>query len=259
MEKRQYNNLYDEIKNILFKITFAPAFRRINSVKIVNTSGVMPKRIVICGSPRSGTTLMNELMRCFSGLYVMNREEHALRFPYLVFNKEYIVTKHPLDFYHFNEIIDKLNDPVIIFMLRDPRDVVVSKHFKNKNHYLVEFPLWESAINSYELLNYDKKILINYEELVRDPLAIQKLLADKLGLEVASSFTDFYLSVDKRHKDIKSLGGVRPIDQGNIGKYANDEHHERIKEQISSYPIMSDYLIKYGFENDREWEGRYVS
>lgn len=257
MEWRQYDNLSDDIKNALFKITLAPFIRKINSAKSVNCRGVLPKRIVICGSPRSGTTLMNEFMKCFYGTYVMNREEYALRFPYLVVNKKYIVTKHPLDFSNIDKIIDVYNDPYILFMLRDPRDVIVSKHFKYKDQYFVNFTLWEKAIHAFESTDYDKKLLVKYEELIRKPNVYQKEIARQINLESKSNFEDYYQFVDKRHQDVKALGGVRNVDPGNFGKFKAKENYNRIKTQLNNYPQMSDYLIKYGYEKNKEWEEEY--
>ncbi len=258
MSWRQYDNIFDDLTNVLFKASLAPIFRSINSSRALNKSGVLPKRIIICGSPRSGTTLMNELMRSYYGTYVMNREERALRFPYLVSNKKYVVTKHPLDFNFFSRFIETFNRPLFLFMLRDPRDVIISKHFKNKDHYLVNFPLWKKAVTAYENLDYDNIVLVKYENLITDPLSIQKKITAKLGLELKNDFKDFFNNVDKGHQDIKSLGGIRPIDSSNLGKYKNPEHSQRIREQITSFPEMSDYLIKYGYESSKHWETTFT-
>jgi hypothetical protein len=144
-------------------------------------------------------------------------------------------------------------------MLRDPRDVIISKHYKNKNFYLITYPTWKNAIHAYENLAYNKKLLIRYENLTKDPDSIQKQIADLLNLETNKYFKDFYKYVSKGHQDIKSLGGVRPIDSGNSGKFMRPEHFDRIKQQLKSYPSMSDYLIKYGYEKDKNWEKHFLT
>ena len=63
MSWRQYDNLSDDIKNALYKMSIAPVVRLINSSVLLNKGKVLPQRIIICGCPRSGTTLMNELLR----------------------------------------------------------------------------------------------------------------------------------------------------------------------------------------------------
>ena len=254
---RQYEHLTDDIKNALFKASLAPVFRKINSSKSLNKSGVLPKRVIICGSPRSGTTLMNELMRCYSDTFVMNREELALRFPYLLVKEKYIVTKHPLDFSNLDEIIDTFDEPFIIFLQRDPRDVIVSRHYTNKDRYLVNFPLWKKAINAFDGLDYENKILVRYEKLIENPYNIQLKIADRLKVRVSAEFGDFYMKTDKKHQDIKSLGGIRPIDPNNRGKHMQEQHRDRIREQLKRFPELSDYLIKYGYEKDREWETHF--
>lgn len=258
MRWRQYDSLIDDLKNVAFKATLAPFIRKFNSSKKLNKSGVLPKRVIICGCPRSGTTLMNELLRCYDDIYVMNREEYALRFPYIVLKEKYIATKHPIDFRHLNKITDTFNNPFIIFLLRDPRDVIVSEHFKNKGHYLINYPTWADAINQYEKFNYENKMLIHYEELIKDPGLIQKQLAKSLDLEIKSDFNNFHNNVTHTHEDIKSLGGIRPIDPKNSGKHMRPEHFNRIKEQLLSHPAMSEQLIKYGYAIDRQWEKNFI-
>lgn len=137
MSWRQYEKLSDDLKNIAFKLSFAPLFRRINATEWLNQTILLPQRIVICGCPRSGTTLMNELLRSFSDIQVLNRETYALQMPYLLINKKYVVTKHPLDYKNFSDITKTFRNPIIIYMLRDPRDVIISKHYKNKDLYLI--------------------------------------------------------------------------------------------------------------------------
>lgn len=255
---RQYDSLIDDLKNVAYKLTIAPIIRKINSSKRLNHSGFLPKRIVICGSPRSGTTLMNELLRCYDDVHVMNREEYALRFPYLILKKQFIATKHPLDFNNFSSIINTFQEPLIIYMLRDPRDVIISKHYKNKDFYLITYPTWQEAITAYEGLDYDKKLLIKYEDLIENPEAIQRQISEAANLNIKGKFEEFYKSVDNSHQDIKSLGGVRPIDPNNFGKFMRPEHFQRIQQQLRDFPSMSDYLIKYGYEKDRSWEQHFL-
>ena len=258
MRWRQYDNLFDDLKNAAYKACLAPIIRRINLARSLNERGILPRRIIICGSPRSGTTLMNELMKCYDAVYVMNREESALRFPYMVTGKKFVVTKHPLDFRRLDKIIAVFDEPFILFMLRDPRDVVVSRHYKQNNNYLVNFRVWLEAIQAYESLTYDKKILIRYEDLTNAPGTIQREIAERIGLSVNMNFKDFYKNVDATHQDIKSLGSIRPIDPKNSGKYLKREHANRIIEQLQKYPEFSECVIRYGYEKDRSWEAQIM-
>ncbi len=201
---------------------------------------------------------MNELMRCYSDVYVMNREEYALRFPYLLIKEKYIVTKHPLDFKNFSKIIATYTDPFFIFLLRDPRDVIISKHYKNQDTYLSTYPTWEEAIQAYEHLEYDKKLLVRYENLITQPALVQTQISTKLDLDAIRNFEQFYRNVSKGHQDIKSLGEARPLDSNNAGKFKRPEHFERIKQQLQQFPTMHEYLVKYGYENDDTWKSHFL-
>jgi len=86
-----------------------------------------PFRIHITGAARSGTTLMLALMlTCFDIDGGVSRETRLWRAP--VRGRRVVVTKQPAD--------EKISlflarfDPKrhIIYMLRDPREVVVSRH-----------------------------------------------------------------------------------------------------------------------------------
>jgi len=102
-------------------------------------------------------------------------------------------------------------------------------------------------------------MLVRYEELIENPRELQQQIADRLQIKISRDFSDFHTRSDKKHKDIKSLGGVRPIDPKNVGKYLQEQNRKRIKGQLKHFPEISDYLIKYGYEKDREWEKRVLS
>lgn len=180
-------------------------------------------------------------------------------FHILFIKNKYIATKHPLDFMSLNEIINAFKNPLIICLLRDPRDVIISKHYKNKADYLINYPTWKEAIEAYESFDYDNKLLVHYEDLIRNPDLVQKQIAETENLDIKYNFKEFHHHVVQKHQDIKSLGGIRPIDPKNSGKYTQPEHFDRIKDQLQQFPDMSEYLIKYGYEKDKKWEKHFLS
>lgn len=103
------------------------------------------------------------------------------------------------------------------------------------------------------------KVLIHYEDLIKDPTITQNKLVKLFDLKIKSDFNDFYNNVTQIHQDIKFFGGIRLIDLKNAGKYMRPEHFNRIKSQLLEFPKISEYLIKYGYEKDCEWEKRFLS
>jgi len=250
-----FDNVKDNISNAIYKLLIAPVVRFIYRSKLLHKKNILPRRIVICGPPRTGTTLMSECMRSFEDVYVLGYESPALRFPYVVLNKRFIVTKYPRDIYEIDRIISRFDNPWIIFMLRDPRDVLVSQHYKAPGKYWVDFSQWKDAVDIMNrLTEYRHLIVVRYEDLIDKPMHQQNVIADLIGLEPIFPFTDFHRHVDGRHRDIRALSGVRPINGSNRRKWLSQEHKDRVKEQLQKYPYITKYLIEYEYENDSSWE-----
>ena len=95
--------------------------------------------IVAC-SPRSGTTLLHEVMvTCFK---VDKHYDHEVRFNLVSADDgEILITKRPKDTMYMPDVID---DPelYVIYVMRDPRDVIVSRHGKDKEIYYSNIRLW---------------------------------------------------------------------------------------------------------------------
>ena len=105
--------------------------------------------IVAC-SPRSGTTLLHEAMvTCFK---VDKHYDHEVRFNLVTADDgDIVITKRPKDTMYMPEVID---DPelYVLYVMRDPRDVIVSRHGKNKDMYYSNIRLFR------ELHGYAKAI-----------------------------------------------------------------------------------------------------
>ena len=71
-------------------------------------------------------------------------------------------------------------------------------------------------------------------------------------------FSDFHKGLNQKHQDIKALGGIRPIDPNNLRKYLQPQNKGRIKLQLQNYPELSEFLIKYGYEIDNNWEKSFI-
>lgn len=113
--------------------------------------------IVGCG-PRTGTTLMAEMMAaCFEiDLYPKHESSIYTRptRPAKIF-----LTKRPRDILVVGAML-RLNPNLhVIYMLRDPRDMVSSKHRKDSERYWKTYNLWTQTTESSSIYNYSLRRL----------------------------------------------------------------------------------------------------
>lgn len=125
----------------------------------------------------------------------------------------------------------------IISMVRDPRDVLVSKHMGDLSKYWVE-PKF-IYINCEEYLkrqNNPDVLFVRYEQLVIDPAREMQRISDFIGCGYSKDFVNFYKLPEAGLDKNRSLNGPRKISTTSIGNWKKQEHEERIKE------IMTDEL-----------------
>lgn len=246
--------------------------------------GKNAKQIIICGYPRSGTSLLyNMISTSIKGFHCEPFEMEGIRRLHRSGN---YVTKYPLDILSINELINnnKLDKKLyFIIVTRDIRDVITSRHpnlpdqyfigykhswwpqDKNFSHWKYDAPGIEdiySAITRYKNLNYINVMEIKYENLVKDPNKVQEQIKKFADVEFSGLFQDFYKRSDKhaykytgrfQAKDDTLVRENKQIDISRIAKWKNREHAEIIREQFSKYPELFDILINEGYEKDRDW------
>lgn len=207
-------------------------------------------RVLVTGCGRSGTSLLTVLMKGFHGLRVFDVKEIN---PRIVSNrsrfKEPFAIKCPQgasrpdqDFYlktmpdmlwgmrrssFLTELVETWKTVVC---LRDPRDVLTSRHPKAPDRYWVSAERWVKAVErSLVVRNHPNVTFIKYESLVLDPLAELKKLGCALHLEYEDAWvTEFHKETTAEKGIARGLGKVRPIDSASIGRWSDDEHRDRI-------------------------------
>ena len=208
--------------------------------------------IVAC-SPRSGTTLLHEVMvTCFR---IDKHYEHEIRFNLVsADNDQILLTKRPKDTMYMPEILDEDPELYVIYVLRDPRDVIVSRHGKNKDMYYSNIRLWlELHETAKKLYGHPRFLELKYEDFVRDPNAVQDAIAEKFPwLEKTHNFSDYHEYANVSRKSQKAMHGVRPIAPTSIGLWR--EHPGRIKGQQALHGSLSPILIECGYETSADWE-----
>ena len=215
-----------------------------------------PKHIHIVGClPRSGTTLMTELMiNCFE-IDAYTDHEHSI---FKEFPKRYDVlcTKKPNDIKRIAYPL-KVNDNLfVLYMQRDPRDTLSSRSHKNNKADKKIWGTLEEWLNhqriAESLSGNSRFLIVSYEDLVSKPDDVQKLIQQKFPfLKIKEKFSEYHNIAKPSDKSNAALGGARPISTSSIGNWRKAMPY--LKAQMEKYGDISDKLIELGYEESKDW------
>jgi hypothetical protein len=210
------------------------------------------ERIHIVGvSPRSGTTLLAECMvACFA---IDAFESHEAPLARHRRGAKVYLTKNPGDIWIVRPRLLVDRHLHVIALLRDPRDVIVSRHAIDPNRYWTPLRLWTARVRPLRrLLRHERFVLVRYEDLARNPDGVQDLLRRKLPFLAATGrFSEFQTRAAPSEEALKALGGVRPIGANRIGAWR--QHLPRVAGQLACHGPITRELIEFGYEPDDRW------
>ena len=218
----------------------------------------MRKRLHIVGCPRSGTTLLMELMAtCFqSDSYC----EHEVS----IFDPEPItdglyISKKPSDIKNLQHIYSKDSQLFIIYLVRDPRSVISSIHHSNTEQYFCNFKAWQACNDAAQQYlpgnrfgHINRFLQLRYEDLVADPDAVQAKIKSKFPfLILKHPFSEFEKHAKPSSSSAKAMNGLRSVNKDSLQGWT--KHLPRVKEQHLLRPELAEDLITLGYEKDRQW------
>jgi hypothetical protein len=228
--------------------------------------GATPLRthVVMCGFPRSGTTLLQLMMEtAYPSARTFHRERAALAAVQNTWpgRHEIMMTKRPDDLFWLDEVRERyrgrLPKPLFIISLRDPRAVLTSVHAK-KPGYCVPAEKWRAAYDHIQYNHqFDDVITVEYRDLIEHPRQVQDRLSSFIGCPPQASF-DEYLSSVPADFDITALNGVRPLDASGLDRWRAPQYRDRIRQLLRELPELPDRLIEMGYERDRAWTREYL-
>lgn len=267
--------ILDKLKDALHYVNFL--FRRVIFGSEIDT------HIVICGYPRSGTSLLYNMIG--SSLDGYKCEPFEVRFVNRLHKIGNYITKRPMDIFDIADI-EKYNKFgkrfKVVICIRDIRDILTSKHPSIPDEYFIgfenswwpqnkEFSQWVynapgirdifHEIEKYKKNNIDF-ILVKYEDLILDLSKVQNDLETYLDVRFQADFSDFHKNKEKHPYNYegkvqaKDMGMVREnaaVDTSRLNKWKQDVFRERINQQFESYPELFNYLTIYGYEKDNHW------
>lgn len=247
-----------------------PLRRRLRNVYIAATDrgwfGLTPLQthVVICGFPRSGTTLLQLMLETSTpDALAFGRERSGLGVARYTLPGRHpiLISKKPNDIFWVDEIRDyyrgRRTQVRFVISLRDPRAVLTSV-FVDKPGYCVPSDKWQSV---NEHIRYQRQfsdvMLVEYRDVVERPEDLRRQLAGFIGYEKLKRFDQFHTSVPE-HFDTRALNGVRPLDRSAFDKWREPRHVPRIRQILSELPELPLYLVDMGYEADTSWTREYL-
>lgn len=210
------------------------------------------KRLHIVGCPRSGTTLMLELIStCFKRDGVCDHEMSIYKepegSPALFFGKQ------PSDIKRIEPILRIDPNLFVICMVRDPRSVITSIHSSKIDIYFCNFRAWKEYNDAgRRLLGHPRFLQIRYEDLVQKSSVIQQQIMDRFPfLEKTHDFSEYENFANPSRESTTAMGGLRGITADRVRGW--EKHLPRIKSELAKHPGMINDLIEYGYEKDDAW------
>lgn len=210
------------------------------------------ERLHIVGlGPRTGTTLLAECMAaCFEIDAVEPHEASLCRHKT---NAQIYLTKNPVDLNIAGPRLKVDRHLHVIAMMRDPRDVVVSKHKHDPDRYWAPLRFWKRHLRLMRGLRAHKRfLLVRYEDLVQTPDQVQETLRARLPfLQAKARFSEFHKRAKPSVKSLRAMGPLRPFEASSIGNWRN--HLPRLAGQIAIHGPIASELIEFGYEKDTSW------
>lgn len=213
----------------------------------------MINRLLICGCARSGNTLMLHLLD--TGFKETEISYDGPGGEVIPSKKDVVEGKVTVG--KFPKKAGKLSKWIkdesfgVVYMIRDPRDVLVSKHWLKPHKYWVQPKRWiATAEIANEYKDHERVILVRYEDLLRNPGDIQRKISVKFRLEILRPFDECHREFDLNDNiNMNNMNGARPLDSSRIGNWDKDPDKKAyVDRTLNSFPDISKWMKKFGYK-----------
>jgi hypothetical protein len=198
---------------------------------------------------------MLELMvTCFRFSHYVKEEVSLLHYQEGLSDEATLCTKRPRDHHLVRDILPGDERQWFISLIRDPRDVVVSRHGLRPDLYWANLRIWKAWFNNVrEFRNHDRFIEVRYEELVDNPDKVQQAIAGRLPfLPIRKKFSEYHQASNPSSQSLAAMRGLRPIEDKSVGRWK--DHLHRIAGQVEIHGPIDEELIRLGYEDDNSWK-----
>ncbi len=209
-------------------------------------------RLHIVGCPRSGTTLLMELVSTCFGNSGFCAHELSIFEPLHDPGPLYF-SKQPNDIKQIGHIFHRDPNLNIIYLGRDPRAVITSKHRANPDEYFCNYRVWSECDKAAQRYwTHPRFMPLRYEDLVRAPDDVQRRIAECFDfMHPRHPFTEYHLHAEPSGDASRAMNGLREIDLDSLDKWRG--HLPRVAEQLKRRPGLADDLVRLGYEPDNRW------
>jgi hypothetical protein len=227
--------------------------------------------VVMCGFPRSGSTLLQLVAEaCYPNARAFREEKAAINAAReLVRTHPLMITKQPSDVFHV-DTIRKFYAPLrtrvrFVLTMRDPRATLTSKYSgaalsnvtRGPDGFVMSVDNWKEWFAHFcYVAQSDDAMVIEYADLVTDPLAVQQRYAEFIGWRPEIPFDQFTASLPDGFQT-KALNGLRSFDPSNLDRWKQEKYGDRIRQILDEMPELPQLLIELGYETDLEWTRGY--
>lgn len=208
--------------------------------------------IYIGGCGRSGTTLLLSILSSHKEIFACPRELNPFEGAYLspdgvkapkfyrlyrtFLTKRIKATatryceKSPANI-RYIELIDEFHKGHfrMIHIIRDGRDVILSKHPRKENGYWVEPERWvEDVTSGLKYKDHKRVLTIKYEDLVMNFHDCITRICEFLDLAVSDEILNWHRHATVRQNNAL-FSSIEQINSNSVGKWKNSENEERLK------------------------------
>ena len=212
-----------------------------------------PRRLHITGAPRSGTTLLHVMILTCFDIDGPVEAEQRLRKP-VPRDRRLICTKCPGEVEAAVAIL-KLDPRLdVIYLARDPREVITSEHAAYPGRYFTNLRVWRRAARAAARARAQPRFhIVDYRRLVTEPDVVQvELMTAMPWLRPLRPFSQYHLAVDRPNAEwTPAMRSIRPVCPSSLGGLRR--HLPRLQGQLTLHGDLADELIALGYERDRAW------
>jgi hypothetical protein len=148
------------------------------------------------------------------------------------------------------ELLRANPDVKVLWMLRDPRDILTSIHANQPDKYYVTPDRLIKSLQLYKQFAEEPQVLaVRYEELVGGPDAMQAKISQFCHLAESRKFVEAYKFFPRFHENVRAMHSIRPIDTNSVQKWrSNPAHQKHLQEIFAGHPAIITLAGDCGYE-----------
>jgi len=148
------------------------------------------------------------------------------------------------------ELLRANPDVKVLWMLRDPRDILTSIHANQPDKYYVTPDRLIKSLQLYGQFKDEAQVVtVRYEELVGNPDAMQNKISQACHLTESRKFVDAYKFFPRFHENVRAMHSIRPIDTNSVQKWRNNPAHQKHLEQVfAAHPEIISLSREFGYD-----------